>query len=398
MDNLTLSTNGGVQIATDLPFTIRDRTLVSRGARPDAPTTFHLEEVRDYLAKLERLQDPRDPERSLDQLHIDFSEGHMHARFLAEDGIEDLKMLVTANGAAQLAREVLPSRFFPGLRTLAGLDMTGGKLASMVWQRFSRGAEKPRMIRTINMKVGGEVRRVIRSCHSQGYASYSNLQFVQDMLDHAGDFAELPVLDWRVTDSMMRLRFAGIDPALAVLRNWDAGALLHEPVPMVECWNSEVGRRRVGLRGGMWRLVCTNGMGHWDDRKEWNWIHRGDAARIQAGVYSAFKDLITSANGVVDAYNESLEVSIDDAFAWMEEELKRTKVPERFIVEAQKALTDPTTTPGGNLASVVDAITLTAQGERDLVQQYDMERSAARVMRRGLSEALKTGGSIRAGV
>ncbi len=91
-------------------------------------------------------------------------------------------------------------------------------------------------------------------------------------------------------------------------------------------------------------------------------------------------------------------MSIDDAFAWMEEELKRTKVPERFIVEAQKALTDPTTTPGGNLASVVDAITLTAQGERDLVQQYDMERSAARVMRRGLSESLKTGGSIRAGV
>ena len=117
------TTSNGVgldQIRQPIPFTIRERTLVNRGARPDNPVTFHLEEVRDYLAKLEKLQDPEDPERSLDQLHVDFAEGHMHARFLAADGIEDLRMLVTDNGASQLAREVLPSRFFPGLRQLAG--------------------------------------------------------------------------------------------------------------------------------------------------------------------------------------------------------------------------------------------------------------------------------------
>ncbi|MAH47433.1 hypothetical protein CMI37_16535 [Candidatus Pacearchaeota archaeon] len=394
----TRQENGVQQSLALLPFTIKDRTLVSRGSKPGATSTFHLEEVRDYLTKLTELQDPEDHDRSLDQLHVDFSEGHMHARFLARDGIEDLKMLVTDNGASQLARDVLPSRFFSGLKQLAQLDPAGGKLATMAWAKFSQLRDKPRMVRTVNMQAAGGIRRVIRSCHSQGYAPYSNLQFVQDMLDHAGDFAELPILDWRVTDSVMRLRFAAIDAPLAVLRNWDAGALLNEPVPMVECWNSEVGRRRVGLRGGMWRLVCTNGMGHWDDGKEWNWIHRGDAARIQAGVRSAFKDLLTTANGVVDAYKDALEVEIDDAFAWMEDELKRGGAPNRFAVEAQKGLTHPSTTAGGRLASVVDAITLAAQDEKDLVQQYAMERTAATILRRGLSQSLKNDGRILAPV
>ena len=373
------------------PFTIKDRTLVARGAKMGAPTTLRLEEVRDYLKKLDEKQDPKDPERSLDQLHIDFEDGHMKGRFLERDGLSLERMLVTDNGASQLARDVLPSRFFGGLRELAQMDEQGEKLATMVWTKFGRNQEKPRMIRTVNMQVGGDVRRVIRSCHSQGYAPYSNLQFAQDLLDHAGDYAELPVLDWQVTDSAMRLRFAAIDAELAVLRHFDAEQLKHEPVPMIEVWNSEVGRRRVGLRGGMWRMVCTNGMGHWNDKKEWNWIHRGDPARIQQGVRSAFKDLIVTANGVVDAYNDALGVAIDDAYTWMEEELTRSKVTERVKASARIALTHPTTTAGGSLASVVDAVTLIAQDESDIFGQYDLERVGAQLLKRGLSQALKSG-------
>jgi hypothetical protein len=399
MSNIQTSNGSNGQMAGQQPlfrppFTIKDRTLVRKGSTIGEPNTFKLEEVRDYLKKLERLQDPVDHDRSLDQLHIDFEGKHMKGRFLARDGISKEIMLVSQNGAAQLASEVLPSRFFSGLQELALMDESGEKLSTMVWDKFSGQYDRLRMIRTVNMKVGEEVRRVIRSCHSPGYAPYSNLEFVQAMLDNAGDYASLPVIDWRVTDTGMRLRFAAIDAPLAVLSVWDPSVMLTEPIPMIETWNSEVGRRKVGLRGGMWRLVCTNGMGHWDDRREWSWIHRGDAARIQQGVSNAFEDLFTTANGVVDAYKDALTISISDAYKWMQEELHRAKVTKKVISSAEVALTHPTTTPGGSLASVIDAITLVAQDEDDLFAQSGLERTASSILRRGLSTALRNNNTI----
>lgn len=164
---------------------------------------------------------------------------------------------------------------------------------------------------------------------------------------------------------------------------------------MIEAWNSEVARRRVGLRGGMWKLVCTNGMGHWNSQTEYNWIHRGNADRIRSGVQNAFTNLITSATGVVDAYKEALDVGIENAFHWMEQELGLIKsVPDRITKAAQAGLSDPTTTPGGSLASVVDAVTLIAQNESDMFTQYEVERAAAKLLIKGRGIALKNGGYI----
>jgi len=373
-----------------VPFTVSNRVLVHQGSQRGVLSTNHLEEVRDYLRKLQDRQAPKDHDRSLDQLHVSFIGKRMSARLLRHDGIDREQLGVSDHGAHQLAREVLPSRFFTGLRELAHLDEQGEKLATMAWTKFSVHAKKPRMVRTIRMNLGTQqapnVQRVVRSCHSQSYAPYSNLAFVSDMLEHSGEFAKMPLLDWHVSDTVMRLRFAGCEK-----NEID----LDTPVPMVEAWNSEVGMRRVGLRGGMWKLICTNGMGHWDERKEWNWIHRGDASRIQDGVRSAFEDLLTQAKGVVSAYQQALDVSIDDAFVWMEEEMTRgAKAPERVIQGAQKALTDSMVTPGAGLASVVDAITLIAQDENDVLQQYELERLAAQVLRRGLSQSARNNGRI----
>jgi hypothetical protein len=50
-------------------------------------------------------------------------------------------------------------------------------------------------------------------------------------------------------------------------------------------------------------------------------------------------------------------------------------------------LCDPTTTEGGLLASVVDAVTLAAQQESDLFAQAEVEQYGARLLRRGLMAA-----------
>jgi hypothetical protein len=367
-------------------LTIADRTLVTKGSKRGVLSVLHLEEVRDYLRKLAEKQEATDFERTLNQLHVSFANGKMIGQFMTPRGLDPDAMLFSDHGASQVASEVLPSRFFTGLKTLAGLDHHGEKLATMTWAKFAQSHAEPpvRMVRTVKMKVDDDVRRVIRSCHSQGYAAYSNLDFVEDLLTNAGDFAQLPVLDWRVTDSGMRMRFAG-DQVERLEVN--------KPITMVEAWNSEVGRRRVGLRGGQFVLKCTNGMGHWSDKTEYNWIHRGNSDRIRRGVQQAFENLQTTARGVVEAYTDALNIEIDNAFAWMEAELDG-RVSDRVMRSAQAALNHPTTTPGGLLASVVDAITLVAQDEIDMFQQYEVERVASQLLSKGRGQAMRHNGRI----
>lgn len=357
-------------------LTIADRTLVNRGSRRNQLVTMHLEEVRDLLEKIVHRQDPCDHERSLNQLHVSFQDGQMTGRWLGPRGFDGEPMLFSDTGASQVASEVLPARFFGGLKQLAAMDEQGEKVATMAWAKFATKAEKPRLVRTVNMNIDGDCRRVVRSCHSQGYAPYSNLEFVNDLLNNAGEYADLPVLDWRVSDSGMRLRFAGES-----MDRLEVG----RPIPMIEGWNSEVGMRRIGLRGGQFVLKCTNGMGHWNDRTEYGWIHRGNSERIRSGVQDAFINLQTTASGVISAYTQALNIGIDSAFEWMQRELDG-RVSERVITSAQAALAHPTTTPGGLLASVVDALTLVAQDEIDIFQQYEIEREASRILVRGIQQ------------
>jgi hypothetical protein len=291
---------------------------------------------------------------------------------------------------------VLPGYFFTGLKQLAQMDMSGARLATQVWDKFAaQQTTVANKVRTIRMKVGSEVYRVIRSCVSQEYADYSNLEFVQDILDNAGEYSNLPVVDWRVSDSGMRIRFAAMDSAFFGFANLDQSVLLEEPLPMVEAWNSEVGRRRVGLRAGMWRLASTSGLGHWNAVTEYNWTHRGRTSRIQTGVQTAYSNLFSSANEVILAYQEARSITIDNAEVWMEQELKlMPDVPKRVIVASISALTDPTTTKGGVLASVVDAITLAAQSETDIFSQHDIERAASRLLMKGRAIAARNDGNI----
>lgn len=366
-----------------LPFTVGDRQLVHKGSKPGKLTTLHLEDVRDYLAKLTAVQDPVDIERSLDQMHVSFSDGYMTGQLMTPKGLDAEKYVFSTNGASQMAKEVLPNGFFKGLKEQAQFNPQGAKLATVNWSFFAQQYEKPRLVRTVRTRCAdGEVRRMIRSCHSQGYGVYGNLQFVQDILDNAGEFRDLPVVDFRVTDSVMRLRFV------------DGEVTLNEPVQMYEAWNSEVGRRRVGLRGGSWKLVCTNGMGHWNDRTEYNWIHRGDAERIQRGVKDAFLNLRTTASGVLDAYRDAMDVSIDNAFQWLEEQMQRRGASTTRIEAAKQGMTDATSTPGLNLASAIDGITLIAQKETDLLEQYELERMAADLLHRSLNKARSNGGRL----
>ena len=360
------------------PRLISNRTLFNRGAKPGKLSTLHLEEVRDLLRRQSKQQDPVSYDRSADQLHLDFQNGRVTAQFLTRDGLDPEVMLVHKNAYDQLSRTVLPSRFGKGLLEQAELSVAGEKLSTMSWALFSKGSDKPVKIRSVRTRDDdGTVRRMLRSQHSQTFAEYDNLRFVEDLLNNAPELAAMAVLDFKVTDTLMRLRFC----------TEDVGTFeLNKPMPIIEAYNSEAGRRSTILTAAIWKLICTNGMQTFSEKDSFRWIHSGNIQRISDGVGSAVENLQTKARGVVKLYNKALDVSIDDAFAFMTQELKKEKLTKEQINRATASIGHKWNAPGDTLATVIDATTLIAQ-EFDMFEQANIERAAARMMQRGLAAA-----------
>jgi hypothetical protein len=340
-----------------------------------------LEAVRDTLRKRRAAQDPIDIERSVHSLHVRFGDGAHRAtgQFLKVHGLGE-PLAFTEDGLRQFVNDATPAGWkmqtFDSL--IAADGDKGRKLADVNLALLTRDDHRIRMFRTIRMRdphTGGVV-RAIRANVSQGYATFDNLEFVEAMLASA-DMRNLPVLSHHETDRHFRLRFA-----LAPIERIE----LNKPVPMVEAWNSETAHRSYGFSWGTWKLVCTNGMTHYSRDAEYRWRHVGDNTKFAARIDNALTEMRTRTSGVLAQYDNALDVAIDNAYAWIEETLGGRLTAEQ-VTRSQAALQDPTTTPGGLLASVVDAVTLAAQAEIDLHAQAEMERVGHWAMQRGLSAA-----------
>ena len=351
-------------------WTIPNRTLVKSGSTPGLLRTQTLQDVLQYLQRLAACQQAEDIHRSLDQLVVAYEGGMMTARLLTPNGVSDERMIFSSNGAAQAAAHVLPGHFSRGLRKLASIDNHGAQCATMAWFKFSRACKKPVKIRTVRVETDRGVVRMIRAITSQTYCTYSHIDYVKSLIANGGEYSQMPVVDWRLTDNGLRLRFAGEKPTLA------------KPVSMYEAWNNEVGSGTVTLRGGLWKLVCTNGMGSWSENAEFTWQHRGTHDRINAGIKGAFDNLRVSNNGVLNAYEAAGNKHISNILQWMQDELQQMGVSGERIQRAQGGLSHPTTSPGSTLASVVDAVTLIAQDEPDMLEQMALENTASKLLAR----------------
>jgi hypothetical protein len=364
---------------------IPDRSIYFAGAtRGSLRSDLRLETVRDTLRSMNERQRPLDHQRSPGTVLLDYGDGRgpLLARFLSPNGATE-SYRVSRTAYAQLTGEVLPARGGGFLSDLADVDGASAKLATMAYAKFAGTYADPRLFRTFTTRIDGEAVPVLRSVHSTSYAAYDNLRFVEDLLTNM-EVRDLPVLQAHITDGAMRIRF-GLHPVERIE--------LRTPTPMVEAWNSEVGRKATGLQGGIFRLVCTNGAHTWEAGASYRWRHYGDADRIAGGVAGAVAEIRAYTDGTVDAYRKALDVAIDDAYALLEAELSRAGFSASTVAAAGVALDDPTTTPGRNLASAVDAVTLIAQNDGDLITAAELERFGGDLLRRGLTMAER--GAIR---
>lgn len=335
----------------------------------------HLEEVRD-LAKVvrEELQ-PEELERSLGQWMFSYGDGHSKrstmAPLMPAGGMGEPYEL-THNGYGQLLTKTLPGHAGRTLDFLRSMGEQGTKVAGLVVNMGLRKQTQASLVRSILY----EGSRVVRSIHSQRYACYDDIHFLEDLLA-CEDICSLQVLDYRLTDTAFRIRFAldGLaeDPT--------------HPSRILEAWNSETGNRAVWLEGGVWKEICTNGLKAWVKEALFRWSHIGDTERIRTGVRSAMQDIRVAIDGTLEAYSAAMDTAIDDAAAWMLQELAGMGMSQERSTRAVQALDDPTTTPGRLLASTVDAVTLAAQGEDDLLAQHDMEVMAGQLLQAGLGQS-----------
>ena len=365
-----------------MSLVIEDRTLLNEGSVRNVFQGKTIEEMRDQLRLIADKQEVKDTFRPLCKVIVKFRNGLAEAYLFNRDGL-DGPYLFTRNGLANVARDMLPRHGYSFIQSLLEdksddePDTNSGtrnseKLATLIFNHANRNKHDRMLIRTCAMKVNGVPVRAIRSCHSKHYAPYSNLEFVQDVLDNIGSPENYKIAQVKLTDNAMRLRMVDTKD----LEKLDVKI----PLPMVELWNSEVGLRRVGMISGTFRLVCTNGLGSFTDKSEYTWMHRGSTARIRGQVKDAFESLYTESSMIVTAYRKALNTALDDAMAEMNRNIAKKDLTEAQRERIEVALVDPTSNTG-TYAGLLDAITLAAQAETSIIEQWHMERVAGLMLR-----------------
>jgi hypothetical protein len=395
--------------------------------RGKAPEGIPLSWIRDRVEQQTRLQDPRDIERTPSQLRLEWdpqinratlqilggSPGwmaddrmlHDSSAFggLASNGTPNAApyaatdhLVFTRHGLRAYVREVFGGHAMGLLDRMVGASAKGGAAVStMAAALLARPLdERVLRLRTVRTRdpVSGGVVRAVRGVF-RGYTPYDDLQFLTDLLE-CPDTRDLPVLDYRRADDGLRVRFS-FDPLGQLAREPNA------PSGIVDALNSETGGGRPAatvLQGGIFKLICLNGMMGYAPGATWRWNHSGNVERVRNGVPQAVAELRNAATGLVNRYNQAVDVQIDNAFAWLQSALVDEAVNDETVEAFGAALDHETTTPGRMLASTIDAMTWVAHEQADMFRQREIEMIAARVMDRGLDEASRPGfaGSLRA--
>ena len=379
-------------LATTNNWTLPNRRLLNVGMT--ATLTEHgniagtggdpieLAKVRSTLVAIEAKQDARDRTRTLNQLRVGFIGGHASGLWMVTNGTGQEEMLITRTAMYDLARCILPGHGLATIRRLAQTDEVGEKIATASWAQLAHHyGNKEVMVREVNMNINGETRRVIRAVRSTKYATFSHLDLVTALM--ANGYADKSVLNWTLEDDRMRLRIALDDTP------WADGNIL----PIAEWGNSETGRGAVKGKGGKIKVVCTNGMTATQERfGAFSTPHIGNIERLAPWVMDVAENIDVAANGIVEMYQRSLEVAVDDLHTLVMNRM--AGFGEDKAKKAVALLADPTTTVEHVLGAAVDAITLCAQSEGDLVRQEQMEAEAMNLMSWGLTQG-ETHGSIR---
>jgi len=307
---------------------------------------------------------------------------------------------MTQHALSQLLRTISSGRSGDLLEDLV---QRGGnanlRLASRIMSGLvgDRHAEHSLCFRTVQRDPGlwfegipaaapGRPKRLVIAVLSEQYRIYDDAEFVADLVDQVPSTMPLEVISaWRGSEGL-RIR--------AKLGESKEKLQVAVPIPMVEFRNSEVGLGSAMLRGGLYTLICTNGMHSWDEWGAGRWPHRGDMGRVSDEIAAAIDTVHSKATDALGIYNAATKQILGSGpqiiRTWLEDRQRHYRLSGRFINRTLFALEDNTTSRSANgdftLASVVDAITLQAQ-DASFSGRFELERLAGRILEGELQDA-----------
>ena len=365
-------------MTTTLPdLLVPTRTILhhklERAEDVDLGQCWSLEGIRDYNRKREQLSDPQDIVAKPSEVVVTFGADGAHARFLTPRG-PTAPMRLLKSAYQQMAREALPAYGGGFLMKSAALDERALPMITALWAMHAKECDRPMTYRTQLTKIDGRVERVVRAMVTPVYAPYNHSELLDAAINAVGN---LPVIEALVTDT--RMKVVVIDPE-------GEGFRLGKQVKTLQLEGSETGHRHSTVKGGLFAWLCTNGMRTGRDETETRWRHVGDPQRVRREMPDAIEGAMVGASDVLLTYQRAVEIFIDDAAAFAEQELRRQKASHKVIAQALVGMKDPTSCEYGTLAGVVDGVTLIAQQQNHDEQEF-LEGCAATILRRGVRRA-----------
>ncbi len=404
MNNLETNTK---KFSNRYPLTLRNRNIVRydvthnglklslKDKSATAGRALNLSDLSDILEKIDKSQDPKDLHLQGNRLKVVVDNGRAYGQVLTGKGISE-KLPFTKTGLQSLLRQV-PGVDFRYLTNNWATDELGDKISTMLYAHCSLGLDKTLLVRTINR---GANERVIRSVHPTGhngcYQPFSHVDLVKSFLEGAPEYADAPVLSFILTDDGVRIRMASPSLEDDILKHQSIDRIeVNKPINVLNLRNSETGTGGLGGDGGIWTLVCSNGMTSYQGEMSQRTPHRGRPDRL-AGWYSGFvQDILTKQYGMLEKYNEALHLYVDDLYEFtrytFEEAAKSGRhkpATSKDIIEQviSVGLKHSTTEPTHAVTQVSQAIALIAQ-QQDFKNEILLEEIAMDTLSRGLGLA-----------
>ena len=375
------------------PFTLPNRRKYSIKAKVtgDGIDTTTLEGLRDHTRKVKELQQPIDRVFELGQMMFTVENGELMFRRMLTNAkgqrVQTEAIRFTKHGLNLFAPVFMPRSGANMLRATAN-TADGDKVAMLLANYHAQQhADKAVLVRTV-LKQGpdGEVHRYVRSIHSANYAVHDEVDLLND------------VLNTRLFDNARVMSFAQDDFGMVARLIQGEVNELNVPVPGVELITSPVGTRCSEISPCTFRLVCLNGMTTKEVGQRHRFRHFGDTARIRRGIMDVAENIMTNASGLVRQYQSALNVAIDDAHAWMTNQLSGT-FSQQTIEQVGFGMEDQTSSKYGTLANVIDGMTLIAQNDSfGVFDQWELEAEAHRLMERSLVHARRNDNKLFADV
>jgi len=211
----------------------------------------------------------------------------------------------------------------------------------------------------------------LRAMVSDRYAIIDNVWYLEMLKGAFSDYAEQPLFEhWRGDADTIYgdLRI----PAISHTSNdSDYGGMLF-------IGNCEIGKARISICPAVWRMICTNGMMGWGRGQRWSKVHRGEvdlkvlAGDITAKINETVPTLMNGINALLGTKDRKFEANPSELIAQVANEYKLSTGGTGQAVQVLDQY-GKHESAFRNLFGIVNAVTRTAQLQKDPAEQFRLE-------------------------